>query len=309
MPSTTPDLSTVTCGAASRPGGQPRRCSPQQARRCAAAPWRRRFAGASAFRFRPGILERRRRRWFGRFGAGGGRRWRRAKVGREQVRRQGLAGPRRGALALFPRTRREQQIALRLRWRGFGRRRSRWRLRRRQLGRPRRLGGERTISRRLIAAEQVAGLNARCARLQRRPDLRCDGNSSSEPPRDILQFARHHPEAKHDQAGTGSDHAGQNHRIAETEFLDRDAVTQSRQALPTTGRSQRPTTQPSSKLPPGLWAIGPQPPMPRYRHIVRSANREVRCPAKLSGFLRELAREPFDVSSRDRRKCGQISAM
>ena len=179
-------------------------------------------------------------------------------------------GPRLGALALFARMRREQQIALRLAVARARRRRAQAAIVRRALGgaaSPSHGGGEaagaaqpvphgRLIPLRLVAAERsrrfrlIAGRGASGAG--------CDGLAAR---RSLRQRARaaarysaapgHRPEAKHDQPGAGRNLPGQDHRIAETEFLDRDAEPDREQDPPKTGQSQRPTTRPSSNPPPG----------------------------------------------------------
>ena len=108
----------------------------------------------------------------------------------------------------------------------------RWRWRRRSCGG---LGAGGTLGGLLVAngkPPSPARL-AREARRQHRPHrdfaarLR---HAGAEPPRDVLQFPDRHPEPKHDRAGANPDHAGQNQRIADTEFLDRDSVADRQQA-------------------------------------------------------------------------------
>ena len=48
-------------------------------------------------------------------------------------------------------------------------------------------------------------------------------HASAEPPRDVLQLPDRHPEPEHDRAGADADHAGDDQRVAGTEFLDRNS--------------------------------------------------------------------------------------
>ena len=56
------------------------------------------------------------------------------------------------------------------------------------------------------------------------------GDTGAKPPRDGLQFPDRHPEPEHDRAGANRHHAGEDQRIAETEFLDRDSEADRQQA-------------------------------------------------------------------------------
>ena len=101
-------------------------------------------------------------------------------------------------------------------------------------------------------------------------------HASAEPPRDVLQLPDRHPEPKHDRAGADADHAGDDQRIAGTEFLDPNSVCDRQQARqneadPGDQHNKHHRTNPSAA--PETLASRPT---PRYRHIVRTANRQLR---------------------------------
>ena len=83
------------------------------------------------------------------------------------------------------------------------------------------------------------------------------------------------PEAEHDHAGARRDHTGKDLGIAEAEFLDPEFRRRFPKGRPAKSRSRQSTAQLTSNSP-LLRPNAAQPPTPRYRHIVCTANRQLR---------------------------------
>ena len=110
-------------------------------------------------------------------------------------------------------------------------------------------------------------------------------HAGTEPPRDVLQLPDRHPEREHDRAGADADHADDDQRVAGTEFLDRDPEADRQQARqnkadPGDQHNKHHRTNPSAA--PETLASRPT---PRYRHIVRTANRQLH-PGFRNGVVR-----------------------
>ena len=239
MPSTTPDLRTVTCGGSSlraaggcaRPDGGRLRLGEGRWRAAAAA--LRRHVGA--WRVPTSARHLRTSRAAVRSASsGGGDR----SAARTQIGRGGLAGARLGAFALLARRRGKQQIAPRLDGAGSaGPASAAPHCAARRAKRPPRAraaaadGWRRRIC---IVGDGWSRLNrkppssaAPVARRRSRPRRRSLAATRTAAPsqaaRSILQLPHHDPKAEHDHAGAGHDHAGRDQRIAEAEFLDRNS--------------------------------------------------------------------------------------
>ena len=255
-------------------------------RRPSAAPLRRNVARPPSLRLGPGIVERRGRR-LGRFGQRGCICRVRTNIRRQHIRRQRLAGSRLRAFALFARGRGKQQIALGLgRCSGLGRFGLRRAIARAGLvlprGRSRRDWRFRIRGCRIVAAEQHAAIAGRgfprCTRRQHRPHRDSPArlrHSGAEPARDVFQLPDRHPEREHDRAGTNRHHAGENQRIAETEFLDRDSKADRQQARQNKAYSGNQHDNHHRTHPRRCARNARSPLLPRYRHIVCIANRQL----------------------------------
>ena len=136
--------------------------------------------------------------------------------------------------------------------------------------------------RRLVAAEQEAAVFRRLiaergAQARRRQRAcRARWPHRAEPPRDGLQLPDDDPQAEHDHPGASHDRASEDQGIAEAEVLaripkaDRHEAGQ-QQANPGDQHHNHHRTHPRAA--PEMRA---QPPTPRYRHIVRIANGQLR---------------------------------
>ena len=99
-------------------------------------------------------------------------------------------------------------------------------------------------------------------------------NPATQPPRDAFQLPDSRPKAQQDKAGAARHHAGQDERVAETEFLDRNAEADRQQARQNQANADDQRHNHHRTHPRRPARNARRPPTPRYRHIVRIANRQ-----------------------------------